>query len=298
MKSCWIIYNGNLVGEKFLDYANLMAEAAQKQHIQPEIIPNHELIMVIENGKAKIRGSFQDKLPDFVLFGDKDIPLAKHLEKIGLQVYNSSDSIEVCDNKIRMYQKLSDAGMKVPKTILGAMLFDGTTYQDFRVFDQIIEELGFPMVIKEAFGSFGQQVYLVHTKEEMFKKITELGSKPFLFQEFITTSYGKDVRLNVVGGEVVASMLRTSKHDFRANVTAGGETSPYQPSEQEKALAIQAAKLVGTDFAGVDLLFGEDGPIVCEVNSNAHIRSIQACTGIDISRHIISYILQDLERCR
>src|SRR5699024_6985907 len=119
---------------------------------------------------------------------------------------------------------------------------------------------------------------------------------PFVFQQFIKSSFGKDIRLQVVGDQVVAAMKRTSASDFRANVTTGGQMEPYQPTEIEKQLAIRASLALNADFAAVDLLFGENGePIVCEVNSNAHIRNLLTCTGINSAPYIIDYIEQKLE---
>ena len=144
--------------------------------------------------------------------------------------------------------------------------------------------------MKESFGSFGQQVYLVNNKSELTKKVKELEGKPFLFQEYIGESKGKDIRLQVVGNRVVASMYRYSEDDFRANITNGGHMKAYEPTSQEIELAICAAGAVGADFAGVDLLFGKDGPLVCEVNSNAHFINILKCTGVDTSMEIMKYI--------
>src|SRR5699024_8168413 len=115
------------------------------------------------------------------------------------------------------------------------------------------------------------------------------------FQEFIHSSYGKDLRLHVVGDEVAAAMMRSSKNDFRANVTAGGTMTPYEPSKIEMELAIAATAAIHADFAGVDLLFGPNGqPIVCEVNSNAHIRNLYDCTNINVADHMMQHIITTL----
>ncbi|WP_102345385.1 ATP-grasp domain-containing protein [Bacillus sp. Marseille-P3661] len=293
---CWIIYNGNLTSGKFLDFGTWVDRVAQSRGIHTEIIKNNELIITIEDNKPTIKGPYADHRPDFVIFGDKDIHLARHLEQMNIKVYNSSDSIEICDNKALTYQKLMDHGISMPKTIIAPKIFDGLNVVDFSPYNYIAEEIGFPLVIKEVFGSFGQQVYLIHDYEELLQKVKELGSIPFVFQELIKSSYGKDIRLNVVGDRVVTAMLRTSDNDFRANVSNGGVMQPYNPTQTEIDLAIKCSQIIGTDFAGIDLLFGEDDqPIVCEVNSNAHIRNIYDCTGVDVAEFMIDYILNDLK---
>jgi RimK family alpha-L-glutamate ligase len=115
-----------------------------------------------------------------------------------------------------------------------------------------------------------------------------------LFQEFIKSSKGKDLRLQVVGNQVVAAMYRYSENgDFRANITNGGKMKLFDPSEEQVELAIKCCKIIGLDFAGVDILFGENQePIVCEVNSNAHFKNIFDCTGINVADCILEYIIK------
>ncbi|MFP7493477.1 RimK family alpha-L-glutamate ligase [Terribacillus saccharophilus] len=293
LKLGWVIYNGHLGGKKFLDFAEAIKRAANAHDIKISIIKNNALLAGIGTDHSIL--TQENERPDFVVFSDKDIPLAQQLEAMGLPLFNSSKSIAVCDNKILMYQALATAGITIPKTIIAPKIFPGTMPIQLETFEPAIAELGFPMIVKEAFGSFGEQVYLIQNREQLHKKIIEIGTEPFVLQEYIQTSHGRDIRINVVGGKIVASMIRFSKTDFRANVSQGGSMEPYTPTEKEADLAIAAAKAVGTDFAGVDLLFGEhDEPLVCEVNSNAHIRSIYECTGVDVSQSIISYIKEVL----
>jgi ribosomal protein S6--L-glutamate ligase/gamma-F420-2:alpha-L-glutamate ligase len=276
-----------------LDYARWLAESARNAGITAELIANNEILTYFQNGRCFLAGKENSMLPDFVLFTDKDILLARQFERMGIPVYNSSSAIEICDNKILMYEKLALEGIPFPKTAVSPKIFGDVT--DYLHLESFIKEIGFPMVLKEAYGSFGQQVYLVSTKEELQLKIQQLGAKDYIVQEFIAASSGRDIRVNIVGGRPVASMLRRSSTDFRANVSAGGTMEPYTPTKEEAELAAAAAKAAGTDFAGVDLLFTEDGlPTVCEVNSNAHIRSIYSCTGINVADHILSYIKEKM----
>ncbi len=121
-----------------------------------------------------------------------------------------------------------------------------------------------------------------------------IGAKPMLFQEFIHSSKGKDLRLQVVGSQVVAAMYRYSDNgDFRANITGGGKMKPYEPTQKQIDLAVESCKILGLDFAGVDILFGKDNePIVCEVNSNAHFKNIYDCTGVNVADSILAYIIK------
>lgn len=290
----WIIYNGHLPSPVFLDHALVLQKAAQKHGLQTKIYKNNELLAFLTTDSVKILFN-KGALPDFVIFTDKDIYLAKQLELMGIRLFNCARSIEISDDKIATYQHLVQHQINIPKTIIAPKLFTKPEQLDTNYVQSIINTFGFPMIIKEAFGSFGEQVYLVHNELELTQKVTRIGNKPFMFQEFIHSSYGKDLRLHVVGDEVAAAMMRSSKNDFRANVTAGGTMTPYEPSEIEMELAIAATAAIHADFAGVDLLFGPNGqPIVCEVNSNAHIRNLYDCTNINVADHMMQHIITTL----
>lgn len=294
----WIIYNGHLPGKKFLDFVQWLQEAARKKGVSTTIIKNNHLLVRMHGDGSEILSKIKaNGRPDFVLFGDKDLPLARQLEAMKIPVFNSSEAIEISDNKIDSYQLFAQHHLPIPETIAAPKIFPHPTELDTESFSEIGEILGFPLVIKEAFGSFGKQVYLVHDENEMLNKAREIQDRPYLFQKFIETSFGRDIRLNVVGDQVVAAMIRTSANDFRANVTAGAGMEVYSPTKREIELAVAATKAIGADYAGVDLLFGDNQqPILCEINSNAHIRNIYNCTGINVADYIIDHILSKLKK--
>ncbi|PLT32381.1 RimK family alpha-L-glutamate ligase [Bacillus sp. V5-8f] len=291
-KSCWIIVNGYLQQEKFSELAIFIKDAAERKNVKTAIVRNTELMPVLDNGVARLKGEQAEKLPDFVVYMDKDIPLARHLELMGLSVYNSSEAIDICDSKAKTHHALANHGIPMPKTIFPPFTYEGISRNDFKAFRNIGSYLGYPLVIKEAYGSFGQQVYLIENERTLIEKVREIAHSPFILQEFVQSSRGRDIRLNVVGGRVVASMLRVSENDFRANVSNGGKTLPYSPTTEEAELAIRCADILGVDFAGIDLLFGENGPLLCEVNSNSHLLNIYHATGVNIADYMMDYILQ------
>ena len=291
-KEGWIIYNGYLQSPAFFDYAQSLHTAAKKRGIKTTLYKNNELLALITTEGFNIIPE-RLTLPDFVIFTDKDIYLAKQLEQLGIRLFNCANAIEVSDDKIAMYAKLAQHKIRIPKTIIAPKLFTFPDQPDMTYLQSVINMFGFPLIIKEAFGSFGEQVYLVHNQDQLLQTVQKIGSQPFMFQEFIKTSYGKDMRLQVVGRRVAAAMIRSAKDDFRSNVTAGGNMEPYEPTQTEKKLAIAATTAIQADFAGVDLLFGpDDTPIVCEINSNAHIHNLYECTNINVADDIIEHIIQ------
>lgn len=287
MKTCWIIYNGSLVNDKFLDQARLMAEACEQLDVQPVIYKNYGIMM-------KLDEELQNK-PDFVIFLDKDILLATFLKNSGIPVFNDPEVIETCDNKAKQYIQLAKANVPMPTTIIAPKVYAKFTIRDSGYFENVLETLGLPMIIKEGHGSFGMHVYLIETEDEFYEKVDSLRGIDFVFQQFIHSSKGRDIRVNIIGDEVVASMYRHSETDFRANITNGGHAEKVVLTDKQKEVAIQAAKAVGAEFAGVDLLFGpDDEPMVCEVNAAAHIRNLYNVTGINVGVPFIEYILKKI----
>lgn len=235
--------------------------------------------------KTNLELATQDVQADFVLFWDKDINLAKRLEKSGLPVFNSANSIALCDDKASTYIEL-DGVVPQPKTLIAPKCFFKSDMSEF--VENAIAMLGLPIVFKECFGSFGEQVYLCHSFDEIVCHISE---KPFILQEFIAESAGRDVRLEIVGGKCVSAAMRENKNDFRSNVTNGGTMCAYTPREEEIAAAVTACEKLGLTFGGVDIL--QNG-MVCEVNSNAHIINIMNSTGVDIAPLIFNEIMEKI----
>ncbi|MBD7983016.1 RimK family alpha-L-glutamate ligase [Sporosarcina sp. Sa2YVA2] len=287
MKKCWVIYNGSLTSDKFRDQAELLAEAARNAGVQATILKNYEVMMSSHE--------LMEFRPDFVVFLDKDILLATYLKNAGIPVFNDPEVIETCDNKAKQYIQLAKNEIPMPITIIAPKVYPNFTIKDTGYYEQVLERLRLPMIIKEGHGSFGMKVYLIKTEEAFFAKVDELRGVDFVFQEFIATSRGRDIRVNIVGGEIIAAMYRYSETDFRANITNGGVASVVELTDAQRTLAIRAAEAVGAEFAGVDLLFGNDEtPLVCEVNAAAHIRNIYNVTGINVADRMISYILGKL----
>ena len=289
----WIIHNAYLYTDKFSELDGLLAKAAEHRGFQVVRLSNRQLLPDLGSSPFAER-----ERPDAVIFCDKDIRLAEWLEHAGLRVYNSSRAIAVSDNKAATHLVLAGGNLPQPRTIFAPFTYDNIGYRNLDFLADVIRVLGFPMVVKECYGSFGAQVYLAEDTDALRAIVLKIGTRPMLFQKFIASSAGRDIRLQVIGGRVAAGMYRWSEHgDFRANITNGGSMKPYLPSEYEKQLAVRAAELLGLDYGGVDLLFAEDGSrLVCEVNSNAHFKNIQDCTGVPVAELLIDHIAGQLEQ--
>lgn len=292
----YLVYNDSLTSQKFDEVHNLYVEGAKKIGITLELVKNTDIIVVFDRDKTTVRFLNTENEADFILFLDKDVKLARQLESLGYKIFNTSKAIEICDDKNYTHQELINNGVRIPKTITSKVVFKDHYNYSKEFNKEIIKEIGLPMVIKESFGSFGQQVYLVKTEEELIKLQEKIKFEPHLYQEFITSSSGKDLRIYICDNEYVTSMYRYSEVDFKANASNGGKIKVYEPTEEFIEMAKKATNAVGAYFAGVDLLFGENGePIVCEVNSNAHIKNVFDITNVNVGDYILKFIKKTME---
>ena len=285
-----LVVNSFIKLNKFLDIYDMLKKSAEEVDICLQIKTSAELTLEMENGQF-----FSKEKPNFVLFWDKDIYLAKRLENYGVRLFNNANAVEVCDNKNLTFLALENK-VKMPKTILSPKTFEGVNYNNLEFVKKAVEKLGLPLIIKETFGSFGKQVYLANTLSEAEEIVKSLGYKDFLMQQFVSSSVGKDVRVNVVGNKVVSAIYRENKNDFRSNITNGGTGENYTPTKEQIDLALKACKIIGLDFAGVDILFGENKePVLCEINSNPHFKSTLEITNKDMSKEIMLYIKEQIK---
>lgn len=285
----YIIINGFLREEKFFSLYSALKQSADKARLQLELKTNIELMCDIASGKTVAN----ETLPPFAIFWDKDVRLAKTLEAAGMKLFNSADAIELCDDKSLTHIALMNR-VPQPKTVLIPLTFPRVGYTDCTFLEKIADYLGFPFVIKQCFGSFGAGVYLAGNMEEAKAALMKTAGGAAIAQQYIASSFARDIRAYVVGDKVAAAMLRHNESgDFRANVAQGGKADAYALNETQAALAVKTAQILGCTFAGVDLLFGENGEMtVCEVNSNAHFAGISAATGVNIADKIIEAVTQ------
>ena len=285
----YIIINGFLREEKFFSLYSALKQSADKAGLQLELKTNIELMCDIASGKTVAN----EALPPFAIFWDKDVRLAKTLEAAGMKLFNSAGAIELCDDKSLTHIALMNR-VPQPKTVLIPLTFPRVGYTDCTFLEKIADYLGFPFIIKQCFGSFGTGVYLARNMEEAKAALMKTAGGAAIAQQYIASSFARDIRAYVVGDKVAAAMLRHNESgDFRANVAQGGKADAYALNEAQAALAVKTAQILGCTFAGVDLLFGENGEMtVCEVNSNAHFAGISAATGVNIAYKIMEAVAQ------
>ena len=282
----YIVVNEFFQNQKFNSLYNRLKEEFELAGESVEILTNVTALK-LENCQAN---------GNPILFWDKDVYLATLLQKWGYKPVNSPNAIEICDDKAKTYLKLKGV-VKMPETIIAPFTFDSVGFTNYNFLNEVKEKLGFPMVVKQVKGSFGERVYLANDIEQL-KSILQSATDGVIFQKYIKSSHGKDIRVYVVDGKVSACALRENSNDFRSNVACGGSMRPFElPSEYED-MAISATKAVGASFAGVDLLIDEDGsPLLCEVNTNAHFAGLEKSLGKNVARDIVNFYLSLKKGC-
>lgn len=154
-------------------------------------------------------------------------------------------------------------------------------------FEAAAEAVGLPFVTKGLCGSQGDMVCLVENREDYAAVCRRFDGSELLFQQFISTSEGRDVRMLAVKGEVAGCMQRTAKSGFRANFALGADVSEYRPDSDIKAIAADIYRQTGADVLGIDLLFGSDGYVFCEINITPGIEGIETACGCNAAGRII-----------
>ncbi|MET0105890.1 MAG: 30S ribosomal protein S6--L-glutamate ligase [Sedimenticola sp.] len=211
--------------------------------------------------------------------------VVRQFEMMGVFPANESVAITRARDKLRSLQLLSRVGVGMPKT--GFANYPGD------IQDLIKMVGGAPLVIKLLEGTQGIGVVLAETKKAAESVIEAfMGLKAnILVQEFVKEAGGADIRCFVIGNRVVAAMQRQAPEgEFRSNLHRGGTASLIKITPKERATAVKAAKVMGLNVAGVDILRGKDGPLVMEVNSSPGLEGIESATAKDVAGMIVEFL--------
>jgi ribosomal protein S6--L-glutamate ligase len=211
----------------------------------------------------------------------------RQFEMMGVYPLNESVAITRARDKLRSIQLLSRKGVGIPVTAFANRLDD--------IKDMIKMVGGTPVVIKLLEGTQGIGVVLAETQkaaESVLQAFMGLRTN-ILVQEFIKEAGGSDIRCLVIGGKVVAAMKRQGPEgEFRSNLHRGGTAELVKLTPTERKTAANAAKIMGLNACGVDILRAKRGPVVMEVNSSPGLHGIEAATGKDVAGMMIEFIEQ------
>jgi gamma-F420-2:alpha-L-glutamate ligase len=291
----WILYKDSAAGLRPEAYEmHRFIEAAKERNIEIRVVKpeQFDLIVTRDDRKSIMLDGEVVPLPDFLIprmgAGTTYFALAviRHLERLGVHVFNSSQSIETVKDKLFSQQILAERNVPFPKTMLAKYPVDVNLVE---------QHFGFPLIVKTLSGSQGSGVFLSETPSN-FRDLMELihATSPnanIILQEFIEDSRGKDLRVLIIGGRAVACMERVSTDEsFKANFSRGGEVRKFEMTPEIEWLATDTAQIFGLDIAGIDLLFDGGHFKVCEANSSPGFEGIEKCCEADIAGLIYDFI--------
>ncbi len=253
-------------------------------HMYCDLLVEQNVFKIIYNGEVLIE-------PDLVIprIGSSatfyGASVVRHFQKMGISVLNLSDGILNARDKFRSMQLLAAKNIRIPATYFS---------NDLHHAEHIVKtKLQYPFIIKVLEGTQGLGVHLVKNEVEAHELFNQFSAKKtkIILQEFIEEFKGKDIRVFVVGENVIASMMRIANEgEFRSNIHRGGVGKKIVLSEEEKEMAIRAVKTLGLSVAGVDILRSKRGAMIIEVNSSPGLEGIESTTGVEIAEEIIHFI--------
>ena len=220
--------------------------------------------------------------PSITFFGTA---VLRQFEMLGVYPLNNSLAVIRARDKLRSLQILARNGIPMPIT--------GFAHSPQDTDDVIKSVGGAPLIIKLVEGTEGLGVVLAETTSAARSVISAFKQlrANILVQEFIKECSGRDIRCFVIGNKVVASMERIAQEgEFRANFHLGADVREVKITPKERELAVKAAKVLGLDVAGVDLLRSEKGPLILEINASPGLEGIEKATGKNVAGMMIEYI--------
>lgn len=288
MKKGIIVVNAYSDNADYLYQADRLREEFALRGVCVEVVKNYCGIAGIQkNGKIAL----QEK-GDFAVFLDKDKYVMRLLEKAGVRLFNSAQAIEVCDDKMLTHIALSQAGISMPAVLPAPLCYTPEGKIGKAYCDNVIAALGLPVVVKHSYGSLGKEVFLADDAEALRAYAQQLRFTPHFYQQFIEESRGRDLRVVAVGGKAIAAMTRTAeKGEFRSNAARGGRCETFPLNAELCSLAEKIAATLGLDYCGMDFLFGKEGLLLCEVNSNAYFKALERTTGVNVAAAYAEHIL-------
>ncbi|WP_338173424.1 RimK family alpha-L-glutamate ligase [Candidatus Poseidonia alphae] len=271
-----------------------IVEEARKRNLRVDVCDPMKFSLMVMDGSVDVLHKGKPFSYDAIIprighsITQHGVAVLRHIEQLGMWTANTSQGILQSRDKLHASQILARNRIPIPRTVYVRDILD---------VEQAIDAVGgLPVVVKVTQGTQGEGVFLRHTAFEVRNLVQGLllTGKSVLVQEYIAESHGKDIRALVVGDRVVACMRRRARgREFRSNFHLNGTVENVQLPEDYAEAACRAARVLGLNIAGVDLLEGNDGPLVLEVNSSPGLEGIEKASGVNVAGAIVEYIMED-----
>ena len=287
MKTLWLVYDDidYAVNQSF---ARMMQERGEPLGLDVQAVVLSELVLgMTEDGQPFCLRSGVAARPDAILSRQRDSLISEHFERMGIPVFNNSLVCRICNDKRITYQFLQ--GLPMPQTS-----FLSPLYKEPPAGTQ------FPVVLKPACSHGGDRILVVHTPEEWQEAAKRILPEPAL-QQAVVTEAGQDLRVYVLGGQILAGVMRTARSGVVSNFKQGGHVALHELTQEERSLAqavIDRFEQAGAPLhmAGVDLLYDHGHPVIGEVEDVVGSRMLYNTSDIDIVALYLQHIVKMLDK--
>ncbi|MBE7048116.1 MAG: ATP-grasp domain-containing protein [Ruminococcaceae bacterium] len=277
----WLIYRKQEAERnKFAVTMYHKACARRKIHIQLKYL---EELSPETAGSVSAFNNKKTSLPDFVIMRADAPFFSATLEKSGCRVFNSAQVSALANDKLKTIQMAKSLGIATPITCV-ATKTDAVA---------VGARLGYPLVMKPRDGHGGQDVLWIDSEAMLVKILPTFHHESFLLQKPVS-SLGQDLRVYVIGGQVVVAMLRSRDDDFRSNYCLGGHASIHSLTPEEQTIVGKITEALPMDFAGIDLLYHEGQPVLSEIEDVVGARMVYHLTNLDIIDMYVEHIATQL----
>ncbi|GAB3797177.1 ATP-grasp domain-containing protein [Virgibacillus kimchii] len=285
MFSGWLIYAKEDANEN-QSFIEWFIEEARLQNMSLRLVFREELKLGMKDNKPTICiGDKKVTMPDTAIVRTMDPFLSRHLETCGISVFNSSHISRISNNKALTHLYLSELDIRMVDTV-------------FTNREQLYNEQPFeyPFIVKKNTGKGGTGVFLIENRIDLLACMEVLSERELIVQR-CNVQLGKDIRIFIVGKEIVGAVLRENKHDFRANFKLGGSASLYHLKDGERAMVKKIMHAFNFGMAGIDFLVGKDGELIFnEIEDVVGSRTLSAVSDINILHKYTHHITGQLKK--
>lgn len=279
MKTIWLVYEQNNIERNrfFIDQWFL---AAGKQNAQITLVRYENLTFGMKDGKAFLRHREGKTLPDAAVMRLNQPLLSLHFERMGIPVFNSAHVANIINDKRLTHQMLSGLVPSMDTVFLRG--------------DEEASPLPYPVVVKAVHSCGGRQVYLARNNAE-FRDAVKAAIPDAALVQALSDTPGRDIRVYVLGKEIVGIMMRKSDEDFRSNIGQGGSAEPYQMCESDLKLVRKIIDMFDFSLVGIDFILHKGQLMFNEIEDAVGTRMLFSNGHEDIVKRYLAFILSRLK---
>lgn len=276
MADLWILY-GAYYDKNEPNSASRMLDVARKKQMNAEL--RYIDYFKVDGNDLFYKDEKILSFPKIIFFRGRDEFLIQSFEQHNILVINSSRCTMLCKDKWQTHQVVASLNLNQPKTLLASHLN----------FEEIEALIGLPFLLKYRYGAQGKNIYLIESKKEYEAIVSTIDLEDYIVQQYIKESSGVDVRVYLIGNQIVGAVKRANENSFLSNVAQGGLSYPYTLKKEEAEMALKIGESLGGHIISVDFLLTESGFQFCEANTNAGFASF-IYLGYSIREQMMDYI--------